>query len=408
MKGLRQSRAKTLDDLLQSLQPVPPGEATTIPVLPPKPKPEEGVGKNDKEGLFNDLAGFFKFTYNNRKMASPELFGDKEETSKEETSKEDIKVGEEYFYTNEKGEKDVVKVISLKNQVRAGDDKTFGTDDDVVGGDIPGNSVWVTKATGRSGGKNTYSAKAYLADKSKLKKENVMKKENILTEAKFIKDPEVIKILKQKSGIDQNKLKFFEGFMTRVEIIRNKVKKMNNTGDKVMDQFVEKLKANPIMNKDFTKTFSVDTGNPQNIENMGRFINELIDIVYKGKFRGKTFKDIGGMVNKMGTLGGGNINKVSSVEESYLVERKGKKAKAKSDLKNNMISFITELMGMFQYMSKLKRQGKLGGDKPKGENKSDSQKTSDKDNVKQESKQKINDLLKEEIYRIKSLMFKIN
>jgi hypothetical protein len=31
-------------------------------------------GKNNKEQLFNDLAGFFKFTYNNRRLAAPELF----------------------------------------------------------------------------------------------------------------------------------------------------------------------------------------------------------------------------------------------------------------------------------------------------------------------------------------------
>lgn len=37
---------------------------------------EGKVGKVSKEQLFNDLAGFFKFTYNNRKMAAPEMFGE--------------------------------------------------------------------------------------------------------------------------------------------------------------------------------------------------------------------------------------------------------------------------------------------------------------------------------------------
>ena len=85
MKGQKQSRAKTLQDLLNSIQPVK-GTEQNQPVLPEEPKEEKGGtgedkggGKNNKEGLFNDLTGFFKFTYNNRKMASPELFGDKEE-----------------------------------------------------------------------------------------------------------------------------------------------------------------------------------------------------------------------------------------------------------------------------------------------------------------------------------------
>jgi hypothetical protein len=163
------------------------------------------------------------------------------------------------------------------------------------------------------------------------------------------------------------------------------------------------------MDKDFTKTFNVDSGNPQNVESMGSFINDLIEIVYKGNFRGMTFKDAGGMVSKMGTLGGGNINKVS-MGESYLTERKGKKAKAKSDLKNNMISFITELMNMFQYMSKLKRQGKLGGDssvKTKELKKPGSSKEESPE-VKQESIQKPeNKFLKEEVKRILTLMNKI-
>jgi len=37
-------------------------------------KNKEQVGKFNKEQLFNDLAGFFKFTYNNRRMAAPNLF----------------------------------------------------------------------------------------------------------------------------------------------------------------------------------------------------------------------------------------------------------------------------------------------------------------------------------------------
>lgn len=396
VKGQKQSRAKTLQDLLNSLQPVKASEASLPPVLPPKPKEEgEGGGSKGDDKIFNDLAGFFKYVYNNRKTISPENFGDKEEGS----PKEDIKVGEEYFFTNKKGQKDVVKVVSLKNQVRAGGDKTFGTDDDITGVSIPEDSVWVTKATGRSGGKNTYSAKAYLADKSKLKKENVMKKENILTEVKFIKDPQVIKILKQKSGIDANKLKFFDEFLRRLEYIRNKVNKMGKSDDEVLNKFVNNLKSNPIMQKDFTKTFSVRPENEQNVENMGNFINDILEVIYSGNFRGKKFSDIGGMIKKMGTLGGGNVNKV---QESYLIERKGKKAKAKGDFKNHMISFISELMNMFQYLYKVKKYGKT--EKPENKQNKENKKTK---KVKQESHKKDNPLLTEEINKIKGLMFKL-
>jgi hypothetical protein len=388
VKGQKQSRAKTLNDLLQSLQPIEAGESTLPPVLPdPKPNPVEsggeGGGKANKETLFNDLAGFFKFTYNNRKMASPDVFGDKKESS-DPCSK---------FTKGQKVKTKAGKTVEVI--ANSTEDST-----------IEKGQIKVKREDG-----GTYAVRCTQLSESMINKGkliNEMSNNNLISEGKFIKDPEVIKILKQKSGIDANKLKFFEGFMTRVEIIRNKVKKMGNTGDNVLDKFVEKLKSNPIMGKDFTKTFNVNSGNPQNVEAMGSFINDLIEIVYKGNFRGMTFKDAGGMVSKMGTLGGGNINKVS-MGESYLTERKGKKAKAKSDLKNNMIAFITDLMGMFQYMSKLKRQGKLS-DKGKQKTGEIKRKGSEKKEVEpqQESIQKPeNKFLKEEVKRILTLMNKI-
>jgi hypothetical protein len=325
MKGQKQSRAKTLQDLLNSLQPVKASEASLPPVLPPKPKEEgEGGGSKGDDKIFNDLAGFFKYVYNNRKTISPENFGDKEEGS----PKEDITVS-----------------------------------------------------------------------KKQLSNENIMKKENILTEAKFIKDPQVIKILKQKSGIDVNKLKFFDEFLRRLEYIRNKVNKMGKSDDEVLNKFVNNLKSNPIMQKDFTKTFSVRPENEQNVENMGNFINDILEVIYSGNFRGKKFSDIGGMIKKMGTLGGGNVNKV---QESYLIERKGKKAKAKGDFKNHMISFISELMSMFQYLYKVKKYGKT--EKPENKQNKENKKTK---KVKQESHKKDNPLLTEEINKIKGLMFKL-
>ena len=47
MKGLKQSRAKTLNDLLQSLQPVKAEEASLPPVLPEPPNPATGEGTGE-------------------------------------------------------------------------------------------------------------------------------------------------------------------------------------------------------------------------------------------------------------------------------------------------------------------------------------------------------------------------
>lgn len=53
MKGQKQSRAATLNDLLQSLQPVKADEASLPPVLPPPPNPAEGKGGGSGKNTTN-------------------------------------------------------------------------------------------------------------------------------------------------------------------------------------------------------------------------------------------------------------------------------------------------------------------------------------------------------------------
>jgi hypothetical protein len=53
MKGLKQSRAKTLNDLLQSLQPVKAEEASLPPVLPEPPNPTTGGGEKGGKNICN-------------------------------------------------------------------------------------------------------------------------------------------------------------------------------------------------------------------------------------------------------------------------------------------------------------------------------------------------------------------
>lgn len=53
MKGLKQSRAKTLNDLLQSLQPIKAEEASLPPVLPEPPNPATGNGEKGGKNICN-------------------------------------------------------------------------------------------------------------------------------------------------------------------------------------------------------------------------------------------------------------------------------------------------------------------------------------------------------------------
>jgi hypothetical protein len=238
------------------------------------------------------------------------------------------------------------------------------------------------------------------------KNENIMKNELLLIEGKFIKDKRTLEYLTKKSSVD--KIKKFEELLTRLEIIRNKVKKMGNTDDKVINNFVKKMKSNPLIATDFVKMFNVPSDNPKGVQSLKGFIDELFNVIYSGKN-----KKLVGMVDKMATLGGGNINKM---EESYIYEEKGynadepnksflKDAQDRGSFKKHLNNFIFELMNMFQYMYKLKKEGKLSGGgttEKKGKPKEESPTTQE------ESVKKRNPILTEEINKIRSLMFKIS
>ena len=57
--------------------------------------------------------------------------------------KDSLQIGKEYHYKNDKGELKKVKVISLTNVVKTGDDKEFLTNDDVIGEPIKDKHVFI-------------------------------------------------------------------------------------------------------------------------------------------------------------------------------------------------------------------------------------------------------------------------
>jgi len=117
MKGQKQSRAKTLQDLLNSIQPVK-GTEQNQPVLPEQPKEEKGGtgGKADNEQLFNDLSKFFQFVVNNKKFLNTKgtLSGDALVSKKERDNPcYGLKVNTEVSYTSKSGEQSVHVVTQL-------------------------------------------------------------------------------------------------------------------------------------------------------------------------------------------------------------------------------------------------------------------------------------------------------
>ena len=129
-KGQRQSRAKTLNDLLQSLVLVKITDKN-------RSNGEEGTGKSEETNT-TDIPtekSIYPLMIKNLTQLKSLIItsvGVKLEGESGSNEAGNIKVGKEYFYTNKKGEKKKVKVISLTHDTTVGKDRTWLTKDDVT------------------------------------------------------------------------------------------------------------------------------------------------------------------------------------------------------------------------------------------------------------------------------------
>jgi hypothetical protein len=293
MKGQKQSRAKTLNDLFQSIQPVK-GTAENPPVVDLGPPDDEGGEKPEEkkpeekkpistDNLYNQLKRFFQFVKNN----------------------ENVLGGGERRPTN-----------------------------------VNRNTRPTTKTVTRD------NAGKFIPPKTK----NVapLPESVELAEGRYIQDKRTLEFLNKQSSFD--KVKKFEEFLTRLETIRNIVKKMRNTGDNVLDGQIAKLRTNPIMGADFTTLFNAPADNPQEVNSLKYFIDDMLKSLYSGQFK---FMNI---IDKIGTLGSkGNINKLEEAK-GYNVDDPNKPFKkdvlTKETFKKNLIPFVSGLVSIFQYLDK--------------------------------------------------------
>jgi hypothetical protein len=215
-------------------------------------------------------------------------------------------------------------------------------------------------------------------------------------EGQYIKDKKLISFLEKSMPFE--KLKNFENFIGRIEILRNKIRKINSD-DKVIRGFINKLNSNPIMLTDFKKIFNVSVDNPQAVNALKAFISDLFLNVYSGQYK------FDSLIKKMGSAGG-NINKLEE-EASYNAKEPNKSftkdAQDRGRFKSNLLKFLQELVNIFSYLNKLKSQGKLG--QQSGKQKAPSEPSEPQQQ--NESKKCDNELLFEEIQRIKKIMIKL-
>ena len=398
MKGQKQSRAATLNDLYQSIRNIeggagviePEGETTDIKgaqdpnTISDKNKEggDKGTGKGGGKGssafdddLYNSLKNLFKFVVNNRKMLGVR-------------SADNVGTGGATTGGGSKGNKSTTETF------KKGDRATYKGRNVTV--TVPDVSPGYTQidADGDGPEKKTYAVKT--ADLKKA-----------LSEGKYIKDKRLVQFLQKSLSFD--KLKSFEDFVNRIEIIRNKIKKVDAGDDKAIKNFLSQLDSNPIMATNFEQLFAVDSQNSQAVNALKAFIDDLFVSVYSGKFK------YGNMIDKMAGLGDGNINKLEEADKSYSAKSPNKAfakdAQDRGRFKKNLINFLSTCISLFQYLHKKRgenNKNQFKGDKketkkPEPVTPPSSKPESDEEKPEVSESPKLN----EELSRIKNIMKQI-
>ena len=353
IKGQKSSRAATLNALYQSIRNIeggvgviePEGEVVDVvtaqdpKAIESKNKETEGgetgggasggaSGGNVQDNLYNSLKNLFKFVVNNKdtlgagaksssfrpNVGSRDSFfgGANQGTAGAQTSK--FKQGDQVTWTTKKGTTATGTVVGPSNK--------------------PNMTTVKSNTTGNS---------------FEIRDNNL---KTTLQEGKYIKDKRLLQYLNKSMAFE--KVKNFEDLINRVEYIRNIVKKLKGkTDDKVILGFLKQLDSNPIMLTDFNKLFTVNPDNPQEVNMLAGMMKEILSTVYSGSYKG------GNMIDKMATLGGGNINKLEE-ENTYNASAPNKSflkdAQSKTTFKKNLSNFLGVAMSLFQYLHKQKQQ----------------------------------------------------
>jgi hypothetical protein len=176
--------------------------------------------------------------------------------------------------------------------------------------------------------------------------------EEMLDEAKYFRDKALVNFLNK--NVSPTRVVEFENLLNRVEQLRNKIRNLKPTGDKVFDQFLGRFKQNPIMVTDFNKMFNVVTVNQQAYQNMANFINDIFKTIYTGKYKQS------GLIDKLGGIG--KMNEADPNAARTQFEKNGQDRKK---FKKHLLQFLDDSIALFQYMVKLRKQAAASGKQTK-------------------------------------------
>ena len=228
-KGLRQSRAKTLNDLLQSLKLVKITSVNSDDENKGDDKSKGAEEENKGGDVKADSSSIYKIMIKNLTALNSMLItykgvtleGESDGTRKGKDSipETGLKVGKEYIYTNKDGQKKRVKLISLKTNTRPGGDKKWLTRDDENIGPLADDRVAVLFKDKQ--GEFTVSSPKMAVPTKSLQPVKVATTESFLFEKQFTKGPRSSVVTKDEAYLTQ-----------AVQNVRKSIKSITDEKDK--------------------------------------------------------------------------------------------------------------------------------------------------------------------------------
>jgi hypothetical protein len=291
---------------------------------------DKGDGKGDGKGGFNDdlynsLLNLFRFVVASNKKFGAGAEGDSGNETSNETGGS-LTPGTKVTWKTAKGNKAKGTVSKTASK---GPNQTIVN----INGD-PENTTSIST--------------------SKLSKLGGNLQEGLISEAKYFRDKELVKYLNK--NVSPKRVKEFEDFLNRIEQIRNKLRNMKSGDDKVFNQKLQTFKQNPIILTDFNKMFNLSSTNPQAYENLAKFINDIFKTVYTGKFKK------GDLMDKLAGMGKVNADDINEAEAQFKRTQIEKDAQDRGKFKKHLMQFMTDAIGLFQYMFQQKKNmGAKGG-----------------------------------------------
>jgi hypothetical protein len=378
MKGLKTSRAATLNALYQSLRNLPSGEIIKpegpidtkieVPISDINPatvSPGDTGATSGKQGaptsksakvtdsddLYNTLKKVLKMVVNSRKKvgtrsadnvgmdgagtrsgnkktsnAAPIDVEDTEEDIPDTPKTSEIEVGKKYTVVSINGrrKRDIV-VDDIKNgkaTIRSVDEKPFTINRKTVL--TPQFSIDVLKK---------------MVDRAQKSKVN---------EA-YISDKDMRKYL--SSSLSFDKLQTFEELLKLIENLRNKIRGAQKSKDSEFNKLIDNFSSNPIMSTDFKTMFDVSMAK-DNRESIKALIDDVFLSLYSSKFGREN------LIDKMSSAGGGNINALQEKEYSTVDPNKSfvKDSQSRDRFKGNLIKFLQDSVRLFQHMYSRRKQ----------------------------------------------------